>query len=288
MKIRKSGHGYLRRSIVTYESTEEEIDVERKRQADLRAAGFFDDPRVKELDSYPHTREVLWHAERIMVAYLSKNKLPHDAKTVYSWSGKQWWKTSEDRTRKHTGTGTLVYCVEGLGYKTEKREHLAADVLVDCQLVRDRMATIKSVIRESTPGAEHPRTVKAEMAQDVDYAISASVHLGRLIALWNVYTSIHGSGAGGGHAKKRQAWAIALAQKLRVEQSAATKDAIWESIPEAEHPCEVEAEGVAWGCYRDGEKIIALRDRDGTERTMSRTNFVKRYLKKDTKALSVP
>ncbi|HEU0196488.1 MAG TPA: hypothetical protein VFQ88_04625 [Nevskiaceae bacterium] len=288
MKISKSGRGYLRRSVVTYESIEESIEAERKRQADLRAAGFFDDARVKELEPYPRTREVLWHAERIMAAYLSKNELPHDAETIYSWNGKQWWKVSEGRARKHTGTGTLIYCIEGLGYEMGTREHLAANILMDCQLVQDRMMATSDAIWENIPGAEPPRAVNTEMAQGLDHAISTSIHLGRLVGLWNVYTSIHGAGAGGGHAGKRRAWATALARQLRIEHPAATKDAIWESIPEAEHPCTVETEDAAWKCYRDGTEVIAVRDCDGSVRTMSRTNFVRRYLKKDTKALSGP
>jgi hypothetical protein len=85
----------------------------------------------------------------------------------------------------------------------------------------------------------------------------------------------------GGRHPKRRLWAEALAKALA---ATATAQEAWNAIPEFEDSGDdtVEAAGQKWIVYRDGNRLIGTVDRTGAEESISRSTFLKRYLKRNT------
>jgi hypothetical protein len=83
----------------------------------------------------------------------------------------------------------------------------------------------------------------------------------------------------GGRHPKRRLWAEALAKALA---ATATAQEAWNAIPEFEDSGDdtVEAAGQKWIVYRDGNRLIGTVDRTGAEESISRSTFLKRYLKR--------
>ena len=55
----------------------------------------------------------------------------------------------------------------------------------------------------------------------------------------------------------------------------------WGAIPEAEEDeIKLEAGGVPWRVYRDGDRLCAVNDRTGTPKSIKRTSFFKYFTRK--------
>lgn len=83
-----------------------------------------------------------------------------------------------------------------------------------------------------------------------------------------------------GSKSKRRDWADAIALHLREQQPNATKESLWLLIPDSHSPIQVTVAGQRWEISKDGDKITAIKDYDGTSQDLTKRVFFDTYLKK--------
>ncbi|MCU7830322.1 MAG: hypothetical protein KZQ85_14765 [Candidatus Thiodiazotropha sp. (ex Myrtea sp. 'scaly one' KF741663)] len=86
-------------------------------------------------------------------------------------------------------------------------------------------------------------------------------------------------GQGGGLAPKVSEWAKEAASLL-MKTKTKNKDEAWDLLPDTRNPWLIEIEDDEYEVYRDGDKIIAVNTYTSKEHDLTKSTFLKNYLKK--------